>query len=113
MSKCSRFRTPPRPGKIFKRILETMGKDKAFLAQEGAGNLLLRTRIRYAESLRGQQDYTAAEELVIELLKEFPRSSDPLFEQGMLLENKAETKKGTWKAAFAHWQKLGAPASNT
>ncbi|WP_406697281.1 tetratricopeptide repeat protein [Singulisphaera sp. Ch08] len=101
-----KIQNPGEAGKIFKRILETMGKDKAFLALEGSGNLLLRTRIRYAEALRGQGDYTAAEELVTELLKEFPRSSDPLFEQGMLLENKAETKQGTWKAAFAHWQKL-------
>ncbi|SIO66718.1 Tetratricopeptide repeat-containing protein [Singulisphaera sp. GP187] len=101
-----KIQNPGEAGKIFKRILETMGKDKAFLAQEGAGNLLLRTRIKYAEALRGQADFTAAEDLVSELLKEFPRSSDPLFEQGMLLENKAETKQGTWKAAFAHWQKL-------
>jgi hypothetical protein len=101
-----KIQDPREAGKIFKRILETMGKDKAFLAQQGASNLLLHTRIKYAEALRGQEDFTAAEELVSELLKEFPRSSDPLFEQGMLLENKAETKQGTWKAAFAHWQKL-------
>lgn len=101
-----KIQNPREAGKIFKRILETIGKDHAFLAQEGADNLLLRTRIRYAEALRGQEDYTAAEELVADLLKEFPKSSDPLFEQGMLLENKAETKQGTWKTAFAHWQKL-------
>lgn len=101
-----KIQNPRDAGKIFKQILETKGKDKAFLGQPNADNLLLRTRLKYAESLRSQGDYTAAEELVNELLKEFPRSSDPLFEQGMLLENKAETKQGTWSAAFSHWQKL-------
>ena len=44
-----KIQNPRDAGKIFKRILETIGKDKEFLARTGATNLLLRTRIKYAE----------------------------------------------------------------
>jgi tetratricopeptide (TPR) repeat protein len=91
---------------IFKRILETADKDKAFLAQAPVKDPLFRTRFKYSESLREQGDFTASEEIVQDLLKSYPRAVEPLMEQGMLLENKAETKQGTWKAAFSHWQKL-------
>src|SRR5439155_170400 len=101
-----RIEKPKEAAALFQRILDTIGQDKAFLAQPGASDRLLGTRLRYAEALRGQDDFAAADALVGKLLQENPRELGTLFEQGMLLEDKAEAKKGTWKAAFAHWQKL-------
>lgn len=101
-----KIQNPKAAGEIFKRILDTTGKDKAFLGQPGADERLFKVKVRYAQALREQDDFTAAESVVQELLKDFPKRIEPLYEQGMLLENKAENKQATWKADFAHWQTL-------
>lgn len=101
-----KIQNPKGAAAVFQRILDTFGKDKAFLAQPGAEQRLFLVRVRLSEALRGQEDFTASEALVQELIKEHPSRIEPLYEQAMLLENKAETKQATWKAAFASWQRL-------
>ncbi|WP_422931297.1 tetratricopeptide repeat protein [Singulisphaera sp. PoT] len=92
-------------GAVFKRITETAAKDANFLGTGGESRLL-RTKLKLAAALRGQRDFEAANVLVQELKSESPQTIEPMFEQGMLLEDKAAAGQGKWTAAFAHWQSL-------
>jgi hypothetical protein len=52
------------------------------------------------------EEMSAADAEVEQLLKEFPRSIEVRTEKGLLLEDKAATRHGTWAAAFNHWRAL-------
>jgi len=93
-------------GAVFNRILETSAKEPSFLGANGGEERLLRTKLKLAAALRGQRDFEGAGTLVQELKSGNPKSIEPLFEQGMLLEDKAAAGAGKWSAAFAHWQGL-------
>ena len=82
---------------VFDRIL----KDQALSTGTGANERMLRTRIKLAAALRGLGDYATAETLVDALIKDNPRTIEPKFEKGMILE-----AKKSWNASFAHWQAL-------
>jgi hypothetical protein len=81
-----------------------------FMSKAGGSEKLFRTRVKQAAALRGQRDFTAAEELVGALKKEFPRALEPFIEEGLLMEEKAanasKNSKLEWGKSFAHWQKL-------
>ena len=55
---CSRSATPRRPQGVFDRILKTYEKDEKFLAVAGSGDRILRTRLKLAAALRGEQKVT-------------------------------------------------------
>jgi tetratricopeptide (TPR) repeat protein len=97
---------------VFNRVLDTFGKDQAFLASPTAPAQILRTRLKLAAALRGQDDFDAAGDLVETLVKENPRAIEPRFEKGMLLEDKADVGKGTWAAAYNHWRTLALQMAN-
>ena len=89
---------------VFRRILDTYGKDAKFLAQPGANERTLRVRIKLAAALRGQRNFSEAESLVGQLVKENPRTIETLMERGMLEEEKAAAGKGTWTSALTQWK---------
>jgi cellulose synthase operon protein C len=91
---------------LFKKILATAEKDPAFLGQGAADERRLRTQLQLAAALRAQRDFAGAEELVKELEKDHPRALEPMFERGLLLEDKAAAGQGQWSASMAHWQTL-------
>jgi tetratricopeptide (TPR) repeat protein len=102
---------PKEAGDVFRRILETYGKDTAFLARTDSAARVLRTRLKLAESLRGEGDFAEAEKLVMELKKENPKAIEPLIEEGHLLEDKAAAtgsavKTAAWNASYTHWKTL-------
>src|SRR5205807_238594 len=73
-------------------------------------NHLLRTRLKLAAALRGQDELDQADQLVSDLLKEYPKYIEPQFEKGMLLEAEARAKRGDWAAALRHWEALARKA---
>ena len=92
---------------VFNRILATFGQDQAFLAQPGGNTRILRTRLKLAAALRGQRDFTAAEALVDELLKENPGAFKPIMvEKAQLSEDMAMAGSGNWNVAYNRWEKL-------
>jgi tetratricopeptide (TPR) repeat protein len=93
---------------VFKTILEKLklGKDPAFPASSGGRDNRLRTELKLAAALRGQGDYSQAEALVDQLVKDYPRMIEVRAEKGLVLEARAAAKQGSWNAAFAQWQKL-------
>jgi len=91
---------------VFNRILATFGQDQAFLAQPGGNTRILRTRLKLVAALRGQRDFTAAEALVDELLKENPRALEPRVEKAQLSEDMAMAGSGNWNAAYNRWRTL-------
>jgi tetratricopeptide (TPR) repeat protein len=105
--------------KVLQRVLDDAVKNPDFLNQEGGKERVLRTKIKLAAALRTQgldeavrkpkeskEHYSKAEQLVEEILSQYPRYVEPLFEKGMLLESQAEAGKGDWSAAYRHWQDL-------
>jgi TolA-binding protein len=93
-------------GGVFKTILEKLGKDPAFPASSGGRDNRLRTELKQAAAFRGQGDYSQAEALVDQLVKDYPRMIEVRTEKGLVLEARAAAKQGSWNAAFAQWQKL-------
>jgi cellulose synthase operon protein C len=91
---------------VLRRVLKDFGQDPQFVQQQNAKLTVLRTRLKLAAALRGERKFDEAAALVDELLKEFPRYLEPQFEKGMLLEAKAQARKGEWSAALGYWQKL-------
>ncbi len=92
--------------KVFNRVLKEFTADPQFLQQPGSRGKLLRTRLRLASALRGQNRFDDANMILDDLLKQKPPVAEALFEKGMLLESEAAAKKGTWTAALKHWEDL-------
>src|SRR5262249_60843244 len=57
-------------------------------------------------ALRGQEELDQADELISDLIKEYPKYIEPQFEKGMLLEAQAQARRGDWAAALSHWEAL-------
>lgn len=91
---------------VFRRVLKTYEADPKFLSVPGSGDRLLRTRLKLSASLRGQGNFGEAETLIAELIKENPKTIEPLMEKGMLLEDQAAAKKVPWTAAYAQWRAI-------
>jgi cellulose synthase operon protein C len=91
---------------VFERILKTFENDKAFLAQPGSGDRLLRTRLKLAAALRGRGDFAAAETLIAQLVDENRKTIEPRIEKAHLAEDKAKAGKATWTQAFNEWRSL-------
>lgn len=66
----------------------------------------LQIRLKLAKSLRGQGKFDEADTLVKTLKAEEPNQVDPLLEEGLLLEARAEARQGAWLASYQYWQKL-------
>ncbi|WZO98848.1 tetratricopeptide repeat protein [Isosphaeraceae bacterium EP7] len=99
---------PKEASAIFDRILKTYEADPAFKARPGFEKLLLRTKLRQSEALRGQKDFDGAAAGVAALIKQNPRALEPRIEQARLLEDRALAGKGSWDKALTAWQILGA-----
>jgi cellulose synthase operon protein C len=97
---------------VFNRVLDTFGKDQAFLASPTAPAQILRTRLKLAAALRARGEFDQAGELVETLIKENPRAVEPRFEKGMLLEAKADADQGPRSAAYNHWRTLALQLAN-
>jgi tetratricopeptide (TPR) repeat protein len=91
---------------VLQRVLKDVAQDPQFLNQPDGRKSLLRTRLKLAEALRGQNKLDEAGSLVEELVSQNPQYIDPLFEKGMLLEAEAQARRGEWAAALRHWQDL-------
>jgi tetratricopeptide (TPR) repeat protein len=91
---------------VLQRVLKEFAKDPQFLQQPTGRNHLLRTRLKLAAALRGQKELDKADQLVSELLKEYPQYIEPQFEKGMLLEAEAQAKPAKWSAALQYWEDL-------
>jgi cellulose synthase operon protein C len=91
---------------VLRRVLKDFTQDPQFLQQPSGKMSLLRTKLKLAAALRGGGQFDEAGTLVDELLKEYPRYLEPQFEKGMLLEAKAQARKGDWGAALGYWQGL-------
>jgi TolA-binding protein len=104
---------PEEAVKVYDRILERYGKDEAFLAAEGGRGRIMLVQVKRAAALRATGDLTAADAAIGELLKASPRSLEVQIEKGLLLEDKARAKQGTWAAAFTHWQTLALQLANS
>jgi cellulose synthase operon protein C len=91
---------------VFRRILDSYGKDEKFLAQPGAADKLLRTRLKLAAALRTERNFGEAESLVAQLIQERPNTIEPMMEKGMLVEEQAAAKKLSWATAFAQWRTI-------
>lgn len=91
---------------VLRRVLKDFTQDPQFLQQPGGKMSLLRTRLKLAAALRGQNKFDEANALVEELLKEYPKYIEPQVERGMLLEAEAQAGRGSWGAALSHWQGL-------
>jgi tetratricopeptide (TPR) repeat protein len=89
---------------VLQRVLKEFTQDPQFLQQPKGRNNLLRTRLKLAAAFRGEGKLDDADQLVSDLLKEYPKYVEPLFEKGLLLEAKAEVGKVTWSAALGHWE---------
>jgi hypothetical protein len=70
-------------------------------------------QVKRAAALRAIGDLTAADAAIGELLKANPRSLEVQIEKGLLLEDKARARQGTWAAAFTHWQTLALQLANS
>jgi tetratricopeptide (TPR) repeat protein len=99
--------------KVFDRILQRYEKDQAFLAAEGGAGRILVVKVKRAAALRAMGDLTAADAVIEDLLKEYPRSLEVRIEKGLLLEDKAAARQGTWAAAFEHWRTLALLLANS
>lgn len=91
---------------VFRQVLKAYEKDPKFLAVAGADDRLMRTRLRLAAALRGQRNFTEADTLIQQLIKDNPRMIAPLMEKGMLLEDEAAAGKEKWAASFRQWQTI-------
>ena len=91
---------------VLRRVLKDFTQDPQFLQQPSGRMSLLRTRLKLAAALRGQNKFDEANSLVEELLAQYPKYLEPLVEKGMLLEAEAQAKRGDWAAALRHWQDL-------
>jgi tetratricopeptide (TPR) repeat protein len=95
---------------LLQRVLKEFTQDPQFLQQPNARNHLLVTRLKLAAALRGQGELKKADQLVSEMLKDYPKYIEPQFEKGMLLEAEAQAKRGDWAAALSHWEALARKA---
>jgi len=94
--------------KVFRRVLNEFTQDPKFLQQEGGRERLLRTRVKLAVALRGQNRFDDAGTIIDDLLADKPnqRNGELVFEKGLLLEARAEAGKGTWSDALGYWENL-------
>jgi tetratricopeptide (TPR) repeat protein len=92
--------------KVFRRVLNDFTQDPKFLQQAGGRERLLNTRIKLAAALRGQKKFDEAGTIVDDLLKDKQNQRDGslAFEKGLLLEARAEARKGTWAQALKYWE---------
>jgi cellulose synthase operon protein C len=97
---------------VFHQILKTYENDPKFKAVTGSGEAILRTRLKLSAALRGERNFGEAESLVSQILHDLPSKIEPLMERGMLFEDEAAAGKGTWSAAFRHWQSLALRLAN-
>ena len=106
---------------VLRRALALVGESTDASGQAGPTDRLLRIRLKLAAALRSQGPRNSdkleeANALVEQLLLDYPRFIEPLFEKGMLLEARAEAGQGTWSEAYRHWvelaRKLGRSRSN-
>jgi tetratricopeptide (TPR) repeat protein len=104
---------PEEAVKVFDRILERYGKDEAYVAAEGGATRIMIVQVRRASALRAMGDMAAAEAVLDELGKKFPRELAVYFEKGLLLDDKAAARKGTWAAASKYWNNLALQLANT
>jgi cellulose synthase operon protein C len=91
---------------VLRRVLKDFTQDPQFLQQPSGRMSLLRTRLKLAAALRGQEKFDEANSLVEELLSQYPKYLEPQVEKGMLLEAEAQAKRGDWATALRHWQGL-------
>jgi hypothetical protein len=91
---------------VFDRILEAAEKDKTFLPAQAAEPSLMKTRLKLAAALRGQGQFDKSDELITELIKQSPRSIEPQFEKGMLLEARAAAGQSKWSVAHNQWRTI-------
>jgi outer membrane protein assembly factor BamD (BamD/ComL family) len=106
------LKMPAEAAAVFRRVLDTFGKDAEFQKQPDAANRLLRTRLKLAAALRGQRQFDEARKLVQTLADENPRLLDPLLEKGYLIEEEARAASGSdaarlWEQSLAYWKDLG------
>jgi tetratricopeptide (TPR) repeat protein len=97
---------PEGAAKVFDRMLERFGKDESFRSAEGGPGRIMLIQLKRASALRAMGQIAEAESVVEQLSKDFPRSIEVRTEKGLILEDKATAKKGTWAAAFNHWRTL-------
>lgn len=97
---------PKEAAAVFDRVLAAYEDNAAFNAKLGAGDRLLRTRLKRAAALRSLGDFDNAETLIRDLVARNSRLIEPRFEMGLLMEAKAEAGKGTWDASVAEWKKV-------
>lgn len=95
---------PAKAHDVFEHVLKTYGSDASALAQPGAPERVLRTRLKLSASLRGLKRFDESSSMIETLLKENPRTIEPMMEKGMLLEDQAAAGKGEWGLAFNHWR---------
>ncbi len=91
---------------VFDQILKIYGEDSAFVSKPGALDRLRRVRLRQVSALRGKGQFVEAEDKLRAITEQDPRRYDVLMEKGYILSDRATAKKGTWSAAFNHWQNL-------
>jgi tetratricopeptide (TPR) repeat protein len=99
--------------KVLQRVLDESINSPTFLSSSGGKERVLRTKIKLASALRAQGKFDKASSLVDEILAQYPRYIEPIFEKGMLLESEAEAGQGDWSLSFRHWQDLAQKISRT
>ena len=86
--------------------MKTYENDATFQADPGADVRLLRTRLKLSAALRTEGRFDEAGALIDLLVKEHPRTLEPILEKGMLAEDRAAAGKATWRAAFQQWRSI-------
>src|SRR5262249_32269135 len=95
---------------VLQRVLKEFTEDPQFLKQPNGQNSRLRTRLKLAAALRGEDKLDEADGLVSELLQEYPKSLAPKFEKGRRREARARANPAEWAAALSHWELLARKA---
>ncbi len=93
-------------GALFEKVLQKYGQDQAFLATPDGPKAILRTKLKQSAALRDQGEFSAADTLIEQVIKQNPRTLEARIEKGLLLEARAEAKQGTWAASYNHWRTL-------
>lgn len=90
---------------VFDRVLSTYENDPAFTGKLGAGDRILRTKLKRVAALRASKEFATASSEISALIEANKRLIEPRVEMAMIAEAKAETG-GDWGAASAEWRKL-------
>jgi cellulose synthase operon protein C len=91
---------------VYTTLVETFGKDPAFLKTPNAPEQITLIRLKQVAALRTMTSLSEAETLLNELVEQNPRSIEPQMEKGFLLNAKAEAKQGKWADTYGHWKGL-------